>query len=77
MQGGNIVLGSANVDARGRFVIEGLMSGEYELTVRAYTPAVQGPSRFTAVKQTVQMTEGGEASVTIVYDLSKTTEPNQ
>ena len=67
----------ATVDSRGHFVLEGLMSGEYELTVRAFAPGAQGPQRFPTVKQTVQMTEGGEASVTVVYDLSKTTEPNQ
>jgi hypothetical protein len=75
--GGTMSIGGANVDARGRFVIEGLMGGEYELTVRAYLPGAQTPQRFPAVKQTVQMAEGGEASVTVVYDLSKTTEPNQ
>jgi hypothetical protein len=69
--------GGTTVDSRGRFVLEGLMSGEYEVTVRAFGSGTQGPQRFPAVKQTVQMTEGGEASVTVVYDLSKTTEPNQ
>jgi hypothetical protein len=75
--GGNFVGGGASVDSRGRFVLEGLMSGDYELSVRAYAPDTRGPQRFPVVKQTVVMTEGGEASVTVVYDLSKTTEPNQ
>lgn len=70
-------VGSTQVDARGRFVLEGLMSGEYELTVRAFSPGAPAPQRFPTVKQNVQMTEGGEASVSVVYDLSKTTEPNQ
>ncbi|HLL75583.1 MAG TPA: hypothetical protein VK421_10000 [Pyrinomonadaceae bacterium] len=69
--------GGATVDARGRFVLEGLMSGEYELTVRAFAPGAPGAQQYPAVKQTVQMTEGGEASVTVVYDLSKTTETKQ
>ena len=68
--------GGAVVDSRGRFVLEGLMAGEYEVTVRAYGTNAPAPQRYPAVKQTVQVTEGGEASVTVVYDLSKTAETN-
>jgi len=68
----------AEVDSRGRFSIDGLMAGEYELTVRAWAlsaPGAQGP-RFPAVKQTVSVLDSGEVSVTLVYDLSKPAEPN-
>lgn len=75
-QASGFISGGATVDSRGRFVLEGLMSGEYEVTVRAFATGAQ-PPRFVPVKQTVQMTEGGEATLTVVYDLSKTAEPNQ
>ena len=69
--------GGTEVDSRGRFTIEGLLAGEYELSLRAYVPGVlaaQGP-RFPTVRQTVSVLDTGEVSVTLVYDLSKTTEP--
>ena len=77
VQGGTIAVGWGNVDARGRVVFEGLMGGEYELTVRALTRDSRPAEQFPTVKQTVQVVEGGEAGVTVVYDLSKTREPNQ
>ena len=69
--------GGTEVDSRGRFTLEGLMAGEYELSLRAYIPGVlaaQGP-RFPTVRQTVSVPDTGEVSVTLVYDISKTTEP--
>jgi hypothetical protein len=69
--------GGTEVDSRGRFAIEGLMAGEYELSLRAYVPGVlaaQGP-RFPTVRQTVSVLDTGEVSVTLVYDIGKTTEP--
>ncbi|MCA1613426.1 MAG: hypothetical protein LC800_04555, partial [Acidobacteria bacterium] len=69
--------GGAEVDSRGRFSIEGLMTGEYELTVRAFVRAPAGGPAvpFPSVKQTVNVLDSGEVSVTFVYDLSKSTEP--
>jgi hypothetical protein len=69
---------SAEVDSRGRFLIEGLMAGEYELVVNAFIPSTvvgQQPTRFPSIRQNISVSEAGEASVTLVYDLSKTNEP--
>jgi hypothetical protein len=64
---------SAGVDGRGRFILEGLAAGEYELTVNAWIPrtsaAPQGTS-LPAARQTVSVPEKGEINVTLVYDLS-------
>ena len=70
--------GGAEVDSRGRFTLEGLMQGEYELTVRAFVPSASGATgpRFPVVKQTVSVLDSGEVSVSFVYDLSKPVEPN-
>jgi protocatechuate 3,4-dioxygenase beta subunit len=67
------------IDSRGHFHIEGLMGGEYELTVTIFVPRQPsaGPSpRPQPVRQTVSVPDGGETSVTITYDLSKQTERN-
>lgn len=77
VQAGMMSFGGGGVDARGRFVFEGLMAGDYELTVRAFSTGGPGAQQFPAVKQKVQVIDGGEATVTVVYDLSKPTEPNQ
>jgi len=67
---GNVV---TEVDARGRFVLEGLAAGEYELTLSAWirraSTAPQATS-FPTVRQTVSVPEKGEINVTLVYDLS-------
>lgn len=70
--------GGAEIDSRGRFSLEGLMPGEYELTVRASVRGAPGapPPRFPSVKQTVSVLDSGEVSVSFVYDLSKPVEPN-
>jgi hypothetical protein len=72
---------SVEVDSRGRFVIEGLMGGEYEVIVRGVmigrqpgTP--QQIRRMPSVRQTISVTEGGEVSVTVIYDISRPAEPN-
>jgi hypothetical protein len=67
------------IDSRGHFRIEGLMGGEYELTVYIIIPRQPGASptpRPQPVRQTVSVPDGGETSVTITYDLSKQTERN-
>jgi 5-hydroxyisourate hydrolase-like protein (transthyretin family) len=73
---------SAEVDSRGRFIIEGLMGGEYELSaaarvvVRQPGAPPQPPRRMPTVRQIITVPDGGETSVTIVYDISRPAEPN-
>jgi protocatechuate 3,4-dioxygenase beta subunit len=69
--------GSADVDDKGRFVIEGLLPGEYQLTLMT-TPRADPNSpprpddRIPApVTQKVILTKGQEAQVTMTLDLSK------
>jgi 5-hydroxyisourate hydrolase-like protein (transthyretin family) len=70
---------SAEVDSRGRFMLEGLMGGDYELMVRAArtsaSPGASPPRRMPTARQTITVPDGGEMNVTIVYDLSKPPEP--
>ncbi len=60
----------AEVDARGRFLIEGLAAGSYELRAMAYSPDWQQQRRRPAmsVKQIVNVVEGGTAEVTLTID---------
>ena len=57
-------------DLRGRFDIEGLLTGEYELSM---TAAVAGVplSRQRVAKQTVSIVNGKETEVTFVIDLNE------
>ena len=59
------------VDARGRFQMEGLAAGEYELILRASAPVGSPPVRMPNVRQAVSVAEGGETTVALVLDLSK------
>ena len=58
------------IDARGRFVIEGLTSGEYVLNLHGGSFDLPGgkPLRMKAEKQTVVVTNGAETEVTIVLE---------
>jgi protocatechuate 3,4-dioxygenase beta subunit len=56
------------VDSRGRFLIEGLATGEYELTLQAIIPGT--PRRIAPVKQIVTITNGVESEVTFNLDLN-------
>jgi len=60
----------AEIDARGRFVIEGLPSGEYVLNLNGGSFDSPGgkPLRMKAEKQTVVVTNGAETEVTIVLE---------
>lgn len=64
---------STEVDGRGRFVLEGLVAGEYELTgngwIRPSPDAPQGTA-FPTVRQIINVPEKGEINVTLIYDLS-------
>lgn len=61
-------LESAEVDNKGRFIIEGLIDGEYEISI--FAGPENGESRNQSVEQRVRV-NGGEATVTITFDLSK------
>jgi hypothetical protein len=70
--------GGGIVDIKGRFVIEGLLPGEYELTLMTMAPSVGDPDsrlqvRSPAVRQKVKVmvAKGQEAQVTMTLDLSK------
>jgi hypothetical protein len=61
-------------DSRGRFLIDGLLPGEYELSLLFQTrtaPSVAGgpPIVSKDVKQTVTVTNGSESQVTMLVDL--------
>lgn len=56
----------AEVDARGRFIMEGLAAGDYEFTARVFTRQGQ---RHQSQRAHVNVPEGGEASVTLTLDL--------
>ena len=49
---------TVQADARGRFIIENLTAGEYEVLVMAIGPGLSG-------RQTVTVADGADANVTI------------
>jgi carboxypeptidase family protein len=69
--------GSAEVDDKGRFVIEGLLPGEYQLTLMVTSrgdtnsPPRPGDGVPAPVTQKALVTKGQEAQVTMTLDLSK------
>ena len=67
--------GTAEVDAKGRFVIEGLLPGEYELTLSAFPEINPGSPPAgpipPPVSQKAVVTKGQESQVTMTLDLSK------
>ncbi len=60
------------VDARGRFLIEGLAGGSYEVRAIAFAPEWQQQRRRPAmsIKQLVTVTDGGSTDVTVTLDLT-------
>jgi protocatechuate 3,4-dioxygenase beta subunit len=63
---------SIEVDRRGRFILEGLVAGEYELTANGWitrTPGSPHGTGFPAVKQIVNVPEKGEINVTLAFEL--------
>jgi protocatechuate 3,4-dioxygenase beta subunit len=64
-----------DVDARGRFVIEKLFTGDYELMIGPMSVEVTGDaggktmSRMPTVKQTVSVRSGAESDITLVLSL--------
>lgn len=58
-------------DLRGRFQFDGLLTGEYELSMNAIVASAGGaPSPQRLVKQTVSIVNGMETEVTFVIDLN-------
>ena len=62
--------GRAEVDARGRFVIDGLSAGEYELMLQIYRPRPPVGPPPPPVRKVVNVTDGTETTVTLVLDLN-------
>ena len=62
-----------SLDARGRFLIQGVPAGEYELNVRAYLPGVRTQP---AAKQTVTINDATVSEVTLTLDLGAPPNPN-
>jgi hypothetical protein len=60
--------GGTAADARGRFLIEELATGTYELTVTAYIP--EWRQRPRTAKQMVTVTDGAATDVMITIDLT-------
>lgn len=58
------------VDSRGRFLLEGLATGEYELVLRTNLPGMPPPRRVPSVRQNVSATNGVEVEVTLTVDLN-------
>jgi len=65
--------GGNEADARGRFLIEGLATGTYELTVSAFIPEWRQGRRQT--KQTVTVTDGAATEVLVTLDLTPPKKP--
>lgn len=60
----------ANVDARGRFSIEGLSQGNYKVYLMIFTDADSQPN-FPRVEQPVSIPDDARQEITLVLDLTK------
>ena len=65
--------GGIEADARGRFLIEGLSTGSYEVTVSAYVPEGRQPPR--RITQLVTVTDGSATDVLLTLDLTPPKNP--
>ncbi|HKS28886.1 MAG TPA: carboxypeptidase-like regulatory domain-containing protein [Pyrinomonadaceae bacterium] len=61
----------AQADARGRFIIDGLVAGEYQVIVQAQIPSPAGQAKFVRGKQGVTVSNGAETEATITLDMSE------
>jgi protocatechuate 3,4-dioxygenase beta subunit len=75
-QGVTLQIQPVQVDTRGHFLIEGIPTGEYEVTLQVYSNPVGQPRpvRPVQVKQRVSVTNGIESEVTLTFNLN-TTQP--
>ena len=58
------------VDARGRFLIDSLPPGEYDLSAQAYFTSAQPPRQFPVVTQTATVSNGLTSDVNLTMDLN-------
>lgn len=65
-------LGSAPVDERGHFLVEGLPAGIYELSITAYPPTIKMPP---SAKREINVQEGVVNQVVITLDLAPPPKP--
>jgi hypothetical protein len=76
----NRTSGNAIVDEKGRFVIEELPPGEYDLLITLSTLLPNGGSESSGppvLNQRVTIRENGEASVNMTFDLREINRPNK
>lgn len=64
----------SNADARGRFILEGLVTGDYQLIVRAQLPSPTGGGRLITGRQSVSVSNGIETQANVILDLKEGTE---
>ena len=64
---------SARLDARGQFLVDGLIPGSYEVSAAVYVPGTRGPVPRT--KQQVVVTDGTATNITLTINLTST--PNR
>lgn len=62
-----------DVDARGRFAVEGIPSGSYDLYVQCFIPGLQG--RPPSSRQSITVTDGSVIEVELVIDLNANPSP--
>jgi protocatechuate 3,4-dioxygenase beta subunit len=61
----------SQVDARGRYLIEGLATGEYEISLYVYLVTTGSrPRAFPPIKQNVTVTSGVASEVNLTFDLN-------
>lgn len=60
----------ASVDDRGAFVIEGVVSGEYEVEL-VLTPLSTGEAPSVFARETIRVTQGAETTIVLVADVRK------
>ena len=61
------------VDARGRFAVEGIPSGSYDLYVQCFIPGLRG--RPPSSRQSITVTDGSVIEVELVIDLNTNSSP--
>jgi Carboxypeptidase regulatory-like domain len=65
----NSIAGSAQVDARGQFFMEGLIPGTYEMTAAVYIVSARSATPIRSTKQQVVVTDGGVTNVMVTLNL--------
>jgi hypothetical protein len=70
----SFMMRAGEVDARGRFSVEGVPSGSYELHATAYIPGSR--ARSPSSRQSVTVTEGSVTEVEVIIDFDGNASPN-